>query len=148
MPIISKRNLPHWVLPDSIYFITYNFKNGILSDDEILLTKNHLVEGDNKFYDLYCAVVMNTHVHVILKPMNDYSLSDIMKGIKGVSANRINKLRKTKGSIWQDESMDRIIRSEDELNQKILYMYNNPIKAGLTEDTTKYIGWFYNERLF
>lgn len=145
---ITKRNLPHWQLPESLYFITYRLINGTLNNDEIILIREHLIEGDNKFNDLYCTVVMNTHVHIILKPRGEYTLSDIMKGIKGVSANRINKLRNKSGSIWQDESMDRIIRNEEELEQKIQYMFYNPIKAGITEDTWSYIGWYFNERLF
>ena len=145
---ITKRNLPHWELPDSVYFITFNLITGKLNDVEILLVKNHLIEGDSKFYDLYAAVVMNNHAHLILKPFDNYSLSEIMKGIKGVSANRINKLRKSKGSLWQEESFDRIIRDEKEFNEKLEYMFNNPIKARITEDTWAYIGWFLNERLF
>ena len=58
--------------------------------------RNHLIEGDNKFYDLYAAIVMNNHAHVILKPFDDYTLSRIMKGVKGVSANKINNNRGTK----------------------------------------------------
>ncbi len=145
---IYKRNLPHWELPDSVYFITFNLITGKLNDDEILLVGNHLIEGDNIFYDLYAAVVMNNHAHVILKPILNYTLSRIMKGIKGVSANKINELRGSKGSIWQDESFDRILRDEKEFNEKLEYMFNNPIKAGITEDTWTYIGWYFNERLF
>lgn len=145
---LTRRILPHWILPDSIYFITYNLIHGKLNESEIFLVKNHLIEGDNLFYDLYCAVVMNTHTRIILKRRDEYTLSGIMKGIKGVSANRINKLRNKSGSIWQNESMDRIIRNEEELEQKIQYMFNNPIKAGITEDTWTYIGWYFNESLF
>ncbi len=150
MPLlkINKRNLPHWELPDSVYFITFNLLNGKLTDDEIILVRNHIIEGHNKFYGLYAAVVMNTHAHVILRPFEDYSLSRIMKGIKGVSANLLNNERGTRGSLWQDESFDRIIRDEKEFNEKLEYMFNNPIKAGITEDTWSYIGWYLNEEMF
>jgi hypothetical protein len=49
---ITRRNLPHWTLPESIYFVTYSLIAGKLSNDEILLVKDHLIEGDMKFYDL------------------------------------------------------------------------------------------------
>ena len=119
-----------------------------MNDVEILLARNHLIEGENKFYDLYAAVVMNNHAHLIQMPFDNYSLSEIMKGIKGVSANRINKLRKSNGSLLQEESFDRIIRDEKEFNEKLEYMFKNPVKAGITENTWTYIGWFLNERLF
>lgn len=143
----TKRNLPHWILKDSVFFITFNTLNTSFNTEEIKLVTQHINDGNEKFYDLYAAVVMNNHVHVILKPVSDYSLSRIMKGIKGVSANKINKIRNTKGQLWQDESFDRIIREADEFDEKLLYMYNNPIKAGLTEDTSAYAGWFLNEKL-
>jgi hypothetical protein len=85
---------------------------------------------------------------MILRPFTNYSLTRIMKGTKGVSANKINKIRGSKGRLWQDESFDRIIRDDNEFNEKLEYMFNNPIKAGITEDTSSYIGWFLNERLF
>ncbi len=92
-------------------------------------------------------MIMPNHVHLILKPINDYQLTRIMKGIKGVSSNKINKYKNFKRQIWQDESFDRIIRDEKEFNEKLQYMYNNPIRGGLTENTWDYVGWFLNEEL-
>jgi len=91
---------------------------------------------------------MPDHVHVIFKPNDEYALKRIMNGMKGVSANKVNTCRNSKGQLWQDESFDRIIRDEDELNEKLLYMFYNPIKKGLTEDTSNYHGWYLNEELF
>ncbi len=114
---ISKRKLPHWELPGSVYFVTFNLLQGKLSDSEIISVKNHVIKGNGKFYDLFSVVVMNTHVHIILQPIKEYTLSRIMKGIKGVSANLLNYTRGTKGSIWQDESFDRILRDKKEFNE-------------------------------
>ena len=61
-----------------------------------------------------------------------------MHGIKGVSAHKINFHRNTRGRIWQKESYDRIVRDEKEFDMKLNYMYNNPIKKGLTKDS-----WLY-----
>jgi hypothetical protein len=77
-----------------------------------------------------------------------YDLERIMKGIKGVSANKINNSRGLTGTVWQTESFDRIIRSEKELQGKLLYMLNNPMEAGLTEDRWNYSGWYCNEEFF
>jgi hypothetical protein len=54
-----------------------------------------------------------------------------MKGLEGASARSINRLLGTGGTVWQDESFDRIIRDDRELEQKLQYMYYNPVKAGL-----------------
>jgi len=67
-----------------------------------------------------------------------FDLSEIMKGIKGASARQINRILDTTGKIWQEESYDRIIRDENEFMEKLNYMYNNPVAAGLVDDPEEY----------
>jgi formylmethanofuran dehydrogenase subunit E-like metal-binding protein len=71
-----------------------------------------------------------------------------MKGIKGVSAYKINKSRNSKGELWQQESFDRIIRDEKEYNEKMTYMYYNPFKKELVDDPEKYEWWYLNEEIY
>ncbi|MGB5137669.1 MAG: hypothetical protein WBP29_03965, partial [Candidatus Zixiibacteriota bacterium] len=40
------------------------------------------------------------------------------------------------------ESYDRIIRDENELLEKINYMFENPLKRGVAEDPWNYPGWY------
>ena len=92
-------------------------------------------------------VIMPDHIHLLLIPKEKYSLSNIMKGIKGVTARKINIIRRTSGSVWQNESFDRIIRDEDELNEKLNYMLYNPVKKNLTENPWRYHGWYLNDNI-
>jgi REP element-mobilizing transposase RayT len=93
---------------------------------------------------LAAAMVMPDHTHLVLKPRNGYVLSRIMKGIKGVSAHRVNALRKAAGSVWQDESWDRILRDAAEFEEKLQYMIDNPVKKGLATSGEEYDGWYFN----
>jgi REP element-mobilizing transposase RayT len=145
--VITRRHLPHWTANNVAYFITFRTISGALSREEQILVLNMIKEGASKYYYLYAVVVMPDHVHLILTPKEEYSLSRIMKGIKGKSARRINANRNEKGSVWQDESFDRILRNEDELFEKFNYILNNPFKAGLTDDPWNYYGWYFNEKL-
>ncbi|MCG6154834.1 transposase [Rubinisphaera sp. ICM_H10] len=88
-------------------------------------------EGDGHFYRLAGVVIMPDHVHAILRPLDGYSLSRILKGVKGTSARLINQHRGIQGTLWQDESWDRIVRDEAEFREKMLYLAHNPVKAGL-----------------
>jgi REP element-mobilizing transposase RayT len=72
-----------------------------------------------------------------------YSLSQITHSIKSYSANRIQKLLNIKGSIWQDENYDRIVRNENEYVEKVNYIVNNPLKAGLVGKPKDYRWLFY-----
>lgn len=67
-----------------------------------------------------------------------YSLQEITKPLKGVSARKINMLLGRTGSLWVDESFDRIIRDEDDWREKYGYIMNNPVKAGLVEKPEDY----------
>jgi REP element-mobilizing transposase RayT len=142
---ITQRHLPHWQMKGAFYFITFHSLNKILSDDDIRIVLKHIVNGNGKFYVLIAAVVMTNHVHVMLTPLNDIPLTNIMKGIKGVSARKVNEYHQTTGILWQDESFDRIIRNQNEFDEKLKYMFENPMKAGLCEDTWKYHGWYFND---
>src|SRR5947209_1640064 len=96
-----------------------------------------------KRYDLVLAVVMPDHVHVLLCPRQRntgtwYDLAGIMKGMKGASARKINQLLGTSGKVWQQESYDRIVRDEQELEEKIQYIWENPLRAGLVDDPERF----------
>jgi REP element-mobilizing transposase RayT len=138
------RHLPHWTLPGSTYFMTFHLNAGDLAEDERRIVMDHVKSGDGRFYDLAAGSVMPDHVHLILKPRDGITPSHILKGIKGVSARLLNQKRNARGRIWQDESWDRIIRNADEYDEKVQYMYDNSVKAGLTTDADAYDGWYFN----
>ena len=66
-----------------------------------------------------------------------FSLAEIMKGIKGPSAYHINRLLGRRGQLWQDESFDRIMRSQ-EFESKFDYICANPVDAGLCDRPEDY----------
>jgi hypothetical protein len=141
---ISRRRLPHWHLDGSTYFVTFRLLTGTLARTERVGVLGHIRNGDGRFYHLAAAVVMPDHVHIVLRPLPGYSLSRVMRGIKGVSAHLVNTLRGIRGVVWQDESYDRIIRDSEELAEKLNYMLTNPAKAGLCAEGESYEGWYCN----
>ena len=87
---------------------------------------------------------MPDHVHLILQPLEKtnnsfYSLAEILHSIKSYSANQINKMLKNTGKmpvppkVWLDENYDRIIRDNNEFQEKMNYIINNPAKTNLVE---------------
>jgi putative transposase len=152
---IARRNLPHWELGGSVYFLTWRSIRGVLPDEALELIEKRIYAGHDKFFRLYTGVIMPDHVHFIIQPLPTgeynrlldhpqtiyYSVGDIVKGIKGSSARDINLLLGTRGSVWQDERYDRILRNEKEYFEKYRYIqYNpdNPVKAGLIEPWGEY----------
>jgi REP element-mobilizing transposase RayT len=87
---------------------------------------------ENERYRLDAWVVMPNHVHAVLWPMPNETLSRILHSWKRYSAFEANKLLKRTGeSFWQTESYDHWIRTDEEHARCCRYIMNNPVKARL-----------------
>jgi putative transposase len=146
---ITQRCLPHWQLPGSVYFITWRCqKDESLTPEERTITLNALHYWDIRKWTLYAAVIMPDHVHVLAQTLPNtekggvYDLAEIMHSVKSFSVHQINRQRGSRGSIWQDERFDRIVRDEAEFLEKWQYIMNNPLKRELVEAWEDY-PWLY-----
>ena len=80
---------------------------------------------------------MPDHVHVIFTPLTNtsrltiYSLAEIMGAMKGASAQKINQQLGRTGRVWQTESFDRVLRSSENLDAKVAYILENPVRKAL-----------------
>ena len=85
-----------------------------------------------QYYLLDDWVVMPNHVHVILWPMPNFTLSEILKSRKRHTARQANLILKRTGEpFWQRESYDHWIRNEDEKARIRRYIRMNPVNARL-----------------
>ncbi|MEM8739802.1 MAG: class I tRNA ligase family protein, partial [Planctomycetota bacterium] len=141
----SRRRLPHLERDGSTYFITYRLASGRMNEAERRIALDAATHWNGQRTDLHAAVVMPDHVHLLLTPRRKddgtpYTLSELLHSIKSYSANQINQLRGETGRVWQDESFDRIVRDDQEFEEKFDYICNNPVKAGLVELSDSYDG--------
>ena len=145
-----RRNLPHIQKSDAAHFVTFRTRdNFVLPPSARDLALRHCLHDHEKRIHLHAVVIMPNHVHLLFTPLRDengdsYTLATIMNGIKGASAHSINKLLGREGSLWQDESFDRVMRSSDDLADKILYVIANPIRSGLASHPDDY-RWLWRE---
>src|SRR4029077_118449 len=145
-----KRRLPHFESPWAKYMITFTTQgHRKLSPAERDITLETILHDAGKKYELYAACVMPDHVHLLLEPQvetNDargkpifYALSDILQTLKSVSSHRINKAAGVKGQrVWENESFDRLIRSEHDLEEKFHYICRNPWDAAVAAPDEDY----------
>ena len=92
-----------------------------------------LVGGHGKAYRLDGWCIMPNHLHVLVEPAEHITLGDIVKLWKGGSAFDINRALGRRGSLWQREPFDHIVRSEEQLQHFRNYIAENPTKAGLSD---------------
>jgi REP element-mobilizing transposase RayT len=84
-------------------------------------------------YRLFAWRVMLNHVHAVLQPREPFELASILHSWKSYSAQIANRALKRKGSFWQREYYDHLIRDGNELGRAISYTADNPLKAGLRD---------------
>ena len=96
--------------------------------------KECLMRFDGERLRVHSVVIMPTHVHLLLEPLGDSKLPELLKGIKGASARQANKILGTSGQFWLDESYDHIVRSEEQYGHFLRYIAENPVKAHLRPD--------------
>ncbi len=138
-----RRDLPHIQRDDTQHFITFCTLNRTLlspaARDKVLECCRY---PHDRTAHVFAAVVMPEHVHLVLSALaldsSPLLLSEIVGSIKSVSARRINKLLGRKGHVWQEESFDHCIRSDESLNAKMAYVLSNPVRSGLVKKPRDY----------
>jgi REP element-mobilizing transposase RayT len=95
------------------------------------IIQDSLLYHNGSKYDLISWVIMPNHVHLLVRPANNHSLSDVLHSIKSFTSHKANAYLGRKGQFWQHEYFDRFIRNEKHYNATISYIENNPVKANL-----------------
>ena len=81
----------------------------------------------------YAWVVMPNHVHALFSLLNGHKLEDLLHSWKSFSANKINDALGRKGTLWQPDYHDRLIRTREHFNHCAEYIRKNPEHAKLHE---------------
>jgi len=114
-----------------------------LSDDARIakmVTEAILHRAQQMIWTVFDYVVMPNHIHLFLE-IREGSLKSTMEGFKRWTGHEAGKLIDLKGkSFWQDEWFDHWSRSDEEDERIIVYIRNNPVKAGLV---ARYRDWPY-----
>ncbi len=145
-PRLSEIQLP-WE-KSIIYFVTMCVKNrhSVLANARVFEAIKTTIEQLRKRRVL-AGVIMPDHAHWIVSPIGDRELSvgDFSEGFKRV-------LRKTLGSQqweWQRGCFDRLLRSDENLHSKWIYVQDNPVRHGLVQraqDWPHYLDFINDEK--
>jgi putative transposase len=101
-------------------------------DKELFL---NVLKKAKKRYDFqvknFC--IMSNHLHLIIKPGKEESLSRIMQWILSVFAMAWNRRHHLKGHLWGERFFSKIIAGILDFLRTCMYIDDNPVKAGLVE---------------
>jgi REP element-mobilizing transposase RayT len=134
--IMERPRLPHISEDGATYFVTWCLRRGQphLSEVERQLVADALRAFDGERYNLFAYVVMDDHVHVVVRPLQELGLSELLHTWKSYTANKLQRSAGRRGSVWQSRRHDRIIRSETDLWEKVDYVLTNPVRRWGVED--------------
>ena len=152
---------------DSAYFITFTIIEwlNVLQDDSYKMILVNAI----KFYQqkrgliVYAYCIMPNHVHIIAQSNGEETLSEVLRDLKKYTSKEIaGKLesepdnasqlaikifviagkrlkRITKYKVWQDGNHAIVLYSNKIIWQKLNYIHNNPVKAGIVLKEEDYL---------
>ena len=84
---------------------------------------------------------MPDHLHFVAN-LKHGTLSDTMHSLKSYTAQKINSVLQREGPFWQRHYHDHAVRSDEDLHSIVLYVLQNPVRAGLINDFHDYPFWY------
>ena len=133
---------PRQLQKEAKYHVSAKINRGehIFEPDQIKHLFMQVVKRSKKKYKylLENFTIMNNHIHFIIKPEENESLSKIMQWILSVFARYYNKMHKLKGHVWQGRFWSKIIDNIKQLFDTFNYISDNPVKADMVKEAQDY----------
>ena len=103
------------------------------------------LENSNIVILAYC--IMNNHAHFLIYSENVSNLSKYMQRLNTSYSRLYNKENNRVGYVFRDRFRSQNILSDSQLYNCLIYIHNNPVKAGIVKDISEYKYSSYNEFL-
>jgi REP element-mobilizing transposase RayT len=139
-----RRRLPHIETCGRVVYLSFaTHDRWEIPDAARTMVMDSILYEHNRRLSLVTAIVMPDHVHMLYHCRHDgdgrlYTVAEVSQAIKGASAHRINKALGRRGTVWEQEYFDRIVRSRESLEQKVWYIGFNSVRAGLCDSPEQY----------
>ena len=144
---------------NGVHFISATTHHRIphFSDDQICLILQQQIMFYSQTYeiDLLSFVIMPDHFHCLIWPQGEKTFSDFMRGVKSYSGKKILGELNRRGpmtppvrKIWQDSFFTYFIDSIFKFNEKLEYIKQNPVEAGLVSTSEAYRWLYVNPKIY
>ena len=125
---------------DRIFFITTNLAKRVapLAPSERDIVVEILAAERTRGVFLFGYVVMANHVHLLVNPYRDGMIA-FMRHFKRQTTLELKSRGFRSGPIWQPRYFDFILRRARDFTDKIAYIHDNPVAAGIVTDAREYV---------
>ena len=132
-----------------------NWKHVLKSDDakQIIVDSLSFLHHQQRAF-IYGFVIMSNHIHLIWQIRDGHILKDVQRDFLKFTAQKIKfflqetnpkllaelevNLSDRKYQVWQRSPLNVPVYSPEVFQQKLDYIHNNPVKAELCNEPTKY----------
>lgn len=132
----------------------YQNKNSRSSFSNFLKSKNSclLEEVPCQLQDLCVEImafcIMPTHLHLILKQLQDDGVSEYMSKILNSYSRYFNLKHKRKGPLWEGRFKSILVTSDEQLIHLTRYVHLNPVTAYLVDQPEDWLASSYKEFVY
>ena len=104
-----------------------------------------LKESAKKYHcRIHAYVLMTNHVHLLVTPMVDYGIAQMMQALGRRYVYYVNKTYKRTGTLWEGRYKSSLVDSERYLLTCMRYIELNPIRADMVKHPGEYKWSSYN----
>lgn len=127
------------------FYHVYNRANGnevlFKNDDNYNFFLKKYKAFITPYFDTYCYCLMPNHFHFLVKPLNDKSafLSKNFSNLFNSYAQAFNKQQSRKGNLFMRPFKRKRILDVNYLQNVVIYIHQNPVKAGLSQKNEDWI---------
>jgi putative transposase len=89
-------------------------------------------------FQLLGYVVMEDHIHLLMRIPPDVSVSRTIQKIKGAFGRKWKMMSHWKGPVWQKSFFNSMLHDGVTLKQRLNHIHNHPVDGGLSPSRTGY----------
>ena len=120
------------------YHVTNHFHQGVIRFIDKKCKKMFIQfchKAHQKFrFKIKNICVMDTHIHILIKPEIGEDISEIMQFIKQCFTQWLNRRFGIKGTAWEARFFSKIVEFVEDIVRTFVYIEQNPVRTGLGRD--------------
>lgn len=94
--------------------------------------------------DLHAYCLMTNHVHLLMTPSHEDSISRVMQHVGRQYVQYVNKIYQRSGTLWEGRHKGCLIEEESYLLACYRYIELNPVRAGMVSSPEQYLWSSYH----
>ena len=134
LPRLTLAGYPHHII------LRGNNRQAIFMDNAdfqrmLALLQKHAQEQD---VQVHAYVLMSNHLHLLLTPLEDKSLPQMMQAVGRAYVLYFNKRHSRSGTLWEGRYRSALIQTERYFLACMAYIDLNPVRAGMVAQAADY----------